>query len=66
VIGERDPRRQWSERERERERERKKGEEENEKRKNGRKEDDGELWRHESDDQRERESKQRDLVIFMG
>jgi hypothetical protein len=39
----------------ERERERKKGEEENEKRNNGRKEDDGELWRHESNDQRERE-----------
>jgi len=40
--------------ERERERERTRGEEENERRKKGRKEDYGELWRHESDDQRER------------
>jgi hypothetical protein len=39
-------------------RERKKGEEENERRKKERKKDDGELWRHETDDQRERVKKE--------
>jgi hypothetical protein len=47
------------------ERERERGEEENERRKKGRKEDDGELWRHESDDKIERDYRKRSRY-FMG
>jgi hypothetical protein len=55
-----------SERERERERERGRREKKKmkEELKKGRNEDDGELWRDESDDPRERKSKERDLNIL--